>query len=138
MAYSNKQKEEIFNTICKEMAEGKSLRSILQRKSMPDTHTFYKWIDEDEEKLQRYARASEERTDFYADEILEIADNQNADVYVDDEGNVKVDGQIVQRAKLQIDTRKWLMAKLQPKKYGDKNTTVIEGGDKPIEISFED
>ena len=138
MAYSPEERTNIVNIICDRMAEGESLRTILLDKKMPDAKTFYKWIDEDEEKLQQYARAIELRADFYADEILEISDMQNADAYLTEDGRTQIDGQAIQRSKLQVDTRKWLMGKLQPKKYGDKNTTVLEGGDKPIQIDFTD
>ena len=36
-----------------------------------------------------------------------------------------VEGDMVDRSKLMIDTRKWLLSKLLPKKYGDR--TVLAG-----------
>ena len=67
------------------------------------------------------------------EEILEIADENNADAYVVD-GETKIDGNTVQRSKLKIDARKWMLGKMQPTKYGDKVTQVHEGGDKPVTI----
>ena len=137
MAYSEKQRTEIVNTICKEIEEGRSLRSVLKDKGMPDSHTFFDWIDNDQKKLLQYARAMELRSDYFADEIIEISDTQNADGYLEPEtGRVVIDGQAIQRSKLMVDTRKWLMARMAPKKYGDKSTTVLEGGEKDINISF--
>lgn len=138
MAYSKEQRTEIVNTICKLMVEeGMSLRSILLEPDMPDRVTFFKWIDEDENKLNQYVRAMEGRADYYADEILELSDTQNVDAYIEPEtGKTIIDGTAIQRSKLQVDTRKWLMARMAPKKYGDKSTTVLEGGDKKIQIDF--
>ncbi len=137
--YSKKQIEKNFNEICRLISEeGLSQRKALERNGKPNKETFYKWLDSDEKKIEQYARAREERADWFADDILEIADEQNADGYVDDEGRAIIDGTAIQRSKLKVDTRKRLMSKMQPRKYGDKNTTVLEGGEKPIEISFED
>jgi hypothetical protein len=49
------------------------------------------------------------------DELLEIADSE-----VPETGDGKKDWQAIQKHKLQVDTRKWLLSKLAPKKYGDK------------------
>jgi hypothetical protein len=60
------------------------------------------------------------RTEAMAHEIEQIADDGSRDTYEDAEGNVKVDHDVIARSRLRVDTRKWLMSKLQPKKYGDK------------------
>ena len=73
---------------------------------MPSTQTFYKWIDEDVDKSKRYARATSQRAEFMFEEILDISDKSTPE-------NVQVD-------KLRVDSRKWMLAKMQPTKYGDK------------------
>jgi hypothetical protein len=50
-----------------------------------------------------------------AQEVLELADSD-----VPETGEGKKDWQAIQKHKLQVDTRKWLLSKLAPKKYGDK------------------
>lgn len=60
------------------------------------------------------------RAESMADEIIEIADENNADVYVDDNGVARIDGNAVQRSRLKVEARKWLISKMNPKKYGDK------------------
>lgn len=120
MPYSEQRRKEIIDYVCSEMENGRSLRSILKDPDMPVMNTFYDWIDDNKELMKQYARACEARTDYYADEIIEIADTQNADAYVEPEsGRTVIDGQAIQRSKLMVDTRRWLMGKLQPKKYGD-------------------
>lgn len=119
MAYSEDEKIELVNSICESIENGNSLRKASIEYGLP-AKTFYEWIDSDEKKSKQYARACELRAEAIVDEILELADESNADAYLDDEGNTVVDGKVVQRSKLQVDTRKWLVGKLNPKKYGDK------------------
>ncbi len=135
MAYSKKEIESIFNKIIKGIEEGNSLRSMLINSI--DAKTFYSWIDKDEDKLQQYARATELRADIIFEECLQIADKQGADVYKDKDGNERTDHNVIQRSRLQVDTRKWMAGKLRPKKYGDKSTLELEGNEeKPIKITF--
>jgi len=140
MAYSEEDKQKLFNEICRLISiDGFSLRKALLNQSLT-SDTFYNWIDSDKTfKLSlQYARACDDRTEMLADEILEIADEQNADTHQDDDGNTVTDGSAIARSRLKVDTRKWLMSKMNAKKYGDNNTLKLEGGEKPINISFED
>ena len=41
----------------------------------------------------------------------------------------------VQRSRLRIDTRKWLMAKMNPKVYGDKLDMTTNGNDIGVALS---
>lgn len=136
MAYSIEEINEMFERIIKGIAEdGEPLRSVLNRHSMPSAKTFYEWIDGDDEKRKQYARACEERADSIFEEILEIADESNADISISDEGKIIVNGENIQRSKLKVDTRKWMLGKMNPKKYGEKNTTILEGGEKPVQVT---
>lgn len=85
--------------------------------------TFYRIIDEFPELSKRYARACEDRADALADEILEIADDsQNDTKYRVGKDGIETEvenTEWVNRSKLRVDSRKWLLAKLHPKKYGD-------------------
>ena len=56
-----------------------------------------------------------------AEEILEIAD----DNYTGPDG--RADNGAVQQARLRVDSRRWLLSKLMPRKYGDKITQEITG-----------
>ena len=75
MAYSKKEIETIFENICNQIEEGTPLRRILKQDKMPSTQTFYVWIDEDESKSKRYARAKELYADSMFDDILVVADS---------------------------------------------------------------
>ena len=79
------------------------------------------WLDGSKPAFsEQYARAREAQADKLAEEALQIADDGRSDTYVDGDGNVKTDTEVIQRSKLRVDTRKWLASKMAPKKYGDK------------------
>lgn len=138
MAYSAEEIEERFNQICKRIEDGESLRSILKDRSMPGSETFYIWIDESTEKAKLYAQACARRADVLFDEILEIADDGTNDymtiVKGDNEYNVE-DREVTNRSKLRVEARKWVLAKMQPKKYGDKLDLTTDGDKLTFDLS---
>lgn len=74
-----------------------------------------------------------------AEEILDIADDATNDWMADnyDEGKTpgyELNGENIQRSKLRVDTRKWLMAKMKPKRYGDKLDVTTDGKALPAPI----
>ena len=103
--------------ICKQIALGDSLRDVCEKDDMPSMVTVYKWIAQHDEFANQYARATQERADTMADEMLTVAR------YEPD----------VNRARLIVDTFKWHMAKMRPKKYGDK-LDIEATGDINIEV----
>ena len=68
----------------------------------------------------QYARAREEQAETYADEIVAIADDGRNDTYIDENGNERVNQDVVARSRLRVEARKWVASKLKPKKYGDR------------------
>lgn len=109
--------EELIAEFLYRIAKGRSVKSVCDDDDMPHRATIYEWLSQNSDFSDRYARASEQRADQYFDEMLDIADNALPEE--------------VQKAKLQIDTRKWVLARMNPVKYGDKtdkdtNTKVID------------
>ena len=100
---------ELAAKICALMADGKSLRSICERESMPFKSTVFRWLAERKEFRRKYAHATVARADLFAEDIIEIADDASND-----------SATVIARARLRVDTRKWLMARMAPKKYGGK------------------
>jgi len=91
--------------------------------------TFLLWVSQDEELADQYARARSLGCDAMAEDILLIADDNGKDTYVSEDGVEQTDHDVIARARLRVDTRKWLLSKLHPKKYGDKmdlNATITE------------
>ena len=117
---------ELIEEICFDIAT--SSKSIVQicneNDKYPCFKTFFKWLNDPtkEEIIQLYARAKTLQADFLGTEILPIADNPNKGIktVTKEWGNEVTEGDNVDRSKVMIDARKWLMAKLNPKKYGEK------------------
>lgn len=129
--------EKICNAICAKIAKGKSLRSICSEKNMPSKSVVMLWLQKHEAFQIQYARACELRAAFWAEEIIEIADDSTNDFMERKrkDGTIETvpDHENVQRSKLRVDSRKWLMSKLVPKKYGDKLQHTGPEGDEPIQ-----
>jgi hypothetical protein len=127
--------QEKAEAICAQMAVGRSLVSILDSDDMPGYSTVMRWLDDYPEFRDKYARAAEQRAERMAEEILSISDESGRD-YVEGENGEQFNGEHVQRARLRVDSRKWLLAKMQPKKYGDKVTNEHTGaGGGPMELT---
>lgn len=109
------QYEFIFMRVIDSIAHGNSLSQILRDDQRDiDYNDFYRWIKKNPERNQLFTEAQEMRTEFMAGEIIEIAD---ADDSLED----------VQRSRLKIDTRKWLMGAHNRKKYGEIKTVELGG-----------
>jgi hypothetical protein len=116
MAYSQEEIENVFESILIQIKDGKSVRSILKQKGMPHRSTFDKWLDEDEKKIDQYARALEDRAELKFESIE--ADYMEEPQRDPKSGNI--DSAWVSLQRLKIDAKKWELSKLMPKKYGDR------------------
>lgn len=91
---------------------------------MPGTTFVLEWLNADAAFAAQYARAREALVEHWADEIVSIADDAADDYEKRERENGEAyeafNADHVNRARLRIDSRKWLMSKLAPKKYGDK------------------
>lgn len=114
--------------LCEWLSLGKTLEDYCKQDGMPSTFTVRKWLLKDEEFFTAYTHARAIGGDAIAAGMLEIAD----------EG----DDEDVQHRRLQIDTRKWLLARWFPTNYGDRmkhehdgnvNVTVVTGVPQPLE-----
>lgn len=85
----------------------------------PDLSIVMDWLKEDEVFAEQYARAKADQCMLMAEEIIDISDDSSLDVAFTDEGKPFVDRENINRSRLRVDTRKWLLSKLVPKKYGD-------------------
>jgi len=118
--------------ICALIAEGYTLRQIA-REIGGESHgsAITAWARDDEAFATQYARAMDLRADRMADELLEISDDGTNDWVERQIGDGEVvtvaDHEHIQRSKLRVDTRKWLMSKMMPKKYGDRTSMDISG-----------
>ena len=105
---------EVAADICSLLADGESLRKVCERQGMPGKATVFRWLAQHEEFRDQYAKATETRADAIFEEMFEIADE------------VTEEAAAVSKARLRIDTRKWALARMNPKKYGDKVSQEID------------
>jgi hypothetical protein len=106
----------IADVLCDRLAKGESLRSICRDSAMPGRQTVADWLTHHQAFFDQYSRARLIGLDEIADELLEIADNADGG----EESSAARASANIQRAKLRIDTRKWLLSKLAPQRYGDR------------------
>jgi hypothetical protein len=134
----------LADEICAYLAMGQSLRSICgkedddpQKQKFPAVRTIFYWLRSNEAFLQQYTRAKQESADAMADEILDISDDGSNDWmerHYGDEDVWVTNGEALQRSKLRVDTRKFLMAKMKPKVYGDKLDLTTDGEKLPAPL----
>ena len=110
--------DDIATLVLDRVAMGESIRTICADPAMPAPSTIFKWLVTFQPFSEQYARAREACIERWAEEIIDLAD----------EPIEPGDNAAVQRARLRVDTRKWLMSKLAPRKYGDRVEHVIKSG----------
>ena len=110
------------------------MKSVCREEGMPNHVTVLRWALTIPEFRNQYAIAREMQAEVLADELLEIADDGRNDwMEKQDQNGAMIgwreNGEAMRRSQLRIETRKWVAAKLMPKRWGDKNTTELTGPD---------
>ena len=132
--WTQEKKEVAIEIIFTEMAQGKSLRQILDHDdTLPSRRLFYEWMAKDSVLSNHYEAISQLRADMMFDEMIEIADDGTNDFMTKEIGDgveVQVlNSEHIQRSRLRIDARKWILSKMVPKKFGDKTDITTNGKD---------
>jgi len=115
---------EIGKEICDRLSTGETLAQICRDEGMPAVRTVSDWKTAHPEFSASFARAREDGFDAIAADCLVIADDGSND-YVTKKTSAgeeyeAVDAEHIQRSKLRVDTRLKLLAKWDPKRYGDR------------------
>lgn len=125
--------EETANRICERIMGGESLLKICRDDNMPSRGAVYLWLAENAAFMNKYAHARDVQADHFADEMIEIADDGTGDLITktnkDGTEYETVDQEHINRSRLRVDTRKWLAARMAPKKYGDRVMNEHTGKD---------
>jgi hypothetical protein len=119
--------EIVARKICTLLAQGTCLTAICRQEGMPGLTTVYQWLDKHPEFEKAYARARLDQADTLVAEIMEIADEAQNDFVQDSEGNTVLNREAIERSRLRIDARKWVAAKLKPRKYGELQRLEVDG-----------
>lgn len=126
--------DDIEATVLARLAGGDSLRQICATDGMPSKMTVIEWAAGSRpEFAEKYKIAREVGYLLLAEELLEIADDGSNDwIKSNDPANpgYRVNGEAIQRSRLRLDTRKWMLSKMLPKIYGERTTVDanVDGG----------
>jgi hypothetical protein len=135
--YSPEERARIVDYVCEELANGRALTKILaedgEKQALCSIAVFIRWQRNDEDIRSQVERARELGVESIVDEIIEIADNANADAYIeiDKDGRsfAKIDGEAIQRSKLRVYAREKYAQMVAPRRYGAK-LDVTSAGEK--------
>lgn len=134
------KKAETISAILASVESGLSLRKACEAIGF-ERKTFEYWVSKDEQLASQYERARESRADSIFEEIIDIQDAKPdyiISLSEDGEGGTKkIDPAFVTWQKNRIDARKWMLGKMQPKKYGERLAMEHGGPDgEPIPVAM--
>lgn len=126
--------EELGTLICSRIAMGESLKAICREKDMPSAPTVIHWVMKDPVFREQYRLAREIQAELMGDEILDISDDGTNDWMEKRNKDGEVigwieNGEALRRSHLRVESRKWVAARLLPKKWGDKVSAEVTGAD---------
>lgn len=140
MARPSDYTKELADEICTQISEGKSVRTIVNNEDMPSSSTIYRWLlDEDKKEFwEQYERARNIQAELMFEELLEIADDGTNDTYLKENNDGSTfeatNTDVIARSRLRVDTRKWYLSKVLPKKFGEKIDMTTNGKEIPQPI----
>jgi len=131
-----KRTDAVVRRIIEGLTAGTPLTVICKADDMPGVRTVYDWMERDADLSAEIARARDMGWDAIAVEALQIMDADPERVVTEtgeDRRESRIDGAGVQRAFRRAELRLKLLAKWDPKRYGDR--TVLAGDDSaPLNI----
>jgi len=130
MKYTASEKEILFKKVIKELQSGVSLRQILNKPGTPSRTALYSWLDLDTSYQERFARAMALGDEVLFEETLEIARTPiNGEVTEIGPKGLKITtGDMLGHRKLLIETIDKVLARRNPRKYGNK-IDITSAGD---------
>ena len=127
--------------IIERLTNGETLTGICRDKHLPARTTILLYRNKNPRFADRYARARRDQMDVWSDEIIDISDDGTTDYVIKKGRNgveyEAVDQEHIQRSRLRVDTRKFLMAKIAPHVYGD-HVEVKHSGDVTVQHEISD
>lgn len=130
--------KEIREEICQRRTNGEKLPDICADEHMPHYNTVINnwWLgspgDGHDQFRIEYLKAMQSYTQRIVDEIVDIADDKEDDwVWSSKKGCWYPNNDTPTRAKVRIDTRKWIAQRLLPMLYGDTVKVDVTSSDDP-------
>lgn len=131
--YTDKQITEICLSICDNVIHNLTSFNKAIGEANITLGTFYRWLIKSDENKELYNYAREVRADYLFEQIIEIADTTEKGTKIEESETDKgtftktIEGDMIEHRRLKIDARKWVVARMNAKKYGDKTSTEITG-----------
>lgn len=133
--YSSEQRKAAIAKVLAGLREGTPLTIICSEAGMPCDDTVRDWAEEDAALGRDIARARETGFDRIALDALEIADETARDTVKGADGREAPNSEWITRSRLRVDTRLKLLAKWDPKRYGDRQL-IGSDPDNPLPQGF--
>ncbi len=108
----------VVAAVCAEVAEGQTLRRILDQPGRPDRATLFRWLYADAALLEQYRTARSFAADLRFEELEEAAEAATECQTMTE----------VAALRLKLDMQRWALSKRAPKRYGDRIGVEAEGG----------
>jgi hypothetical protein len=102
------------------IAEGESVFTISHDEHMPNRTSLYKWIREDPQFRSEYEAALEQRADKFVEQIADLSK------YMSERASMGASNEEVTALKSHINTLQWIAARLNAKKYGDRQQLDVD------------
>lgn len=134
--YSSDQRQEAISKVLAGLREGTPLTIICDGEGMPCDNTVRDWAESDAELAADIARAREAGFDRIALDALDIADETSRDTVKGENGEERPNSEWITRSRLRVDTRLKLLAKWDPKRYGDRQL-IGSDPDNPLPAGFQ-
>lgn len=119
--------DKIVREILDYIESGMSLTEVVHdRGDMPSVSTWYLWMREDDELVEKYARAKQIQCEAMAYDILRLSNKpligqRKVTRETKDGTFVEItEGDATDRTRLMIEARRWYLEKIAPKKFGTK------------------
>lgn len=132
---------ELGEEICQRIANGASGVEICKDPEMPDWPTIARWVRTRADFKTLYREARELQAEYWADEIVPIADDASNDYMArQDRSGATVQAfnrEGFERSRLRVQSRQWLVARLLRQIYGDRLGLTGGDGEGPIGVKTE-
>lgn len=116
-AFSCDDRVAIQAAILEWVSDGGTVRSFCRLPGMPNQRTISRWTQEEPQFAAAFLQAKDEGYDAISQDVLDIIDSRDHD-----------DPEDVQRRKMRAEYRLKLLAKWDPRRYGDKAQVEHQGG----------
>ena len=130
----SKYTPELAREITERLSEGEPLRQICRDDHMPEWRTIYDWMLRDEFLSTAIAKARELGQDAIAEDILNEINAEPERIL--SEGGGRIDSGYVQLIRARADIKLKLLAKWNPKRYGDR-TTLAGDAENPLKVDVD-